>query len=78
MKIKLNQMLNSFGVLPAQIPYEKIKKRSREYVIDKYPKRDIYAGSAKYAVSEKYGGFLSKFRTLKEAKSYIRKLKRVI
>jgi hypothetical protein len=50
----------------------------KEYVIDKYPKRDIYAGSAKYAVSEKYGGFLAKFRTLKEAKGYVKKLKMVI
>jgi hypothetical protein len=56
-------------------------KTKKEFAVDQYPKRDRGIGSANYAVSHRYGGFLGKAMTLRGIKAIIleqRKLKDVV
>jgi hypothetical protein len=49
------------------------------YVLDQYPSWERHRkGAASWAVAEKYGEFLGKFRTKKGALNYLTKLKKVI
>lgn len=50
-----------------------------EFTVEEYPKRDRHpiSETAKYAVHERYGGFLGKTMTLRGAKNIIREQRKI-
>jgi hypothetical protein len=54
------------------------EKTGKEYIINQYPKSQRSKDSANYAVSEKYGSFLGKFRTKRNAMSWVNSLWKVV
>jgi hypothetical protein len=53
-------------------------KTGKEYAVDQQPKIYRMPSGANWVVSEKYGGFISKFRTKRGAMNFIKGLKKVI